>query len=39
VVESGSFGELIAKRGRFAALAKAQFMVDVTAEAAGLAAP
>jgi ATP-binding cassette subfamily B protein len=35
VVESGSFHELIAKEGRFAAFANAQFMVNVTAEAAG----
>jgi ATP-binding cassette subfamily B protein len=39
VVESGSFHELIGKKGRFAAVANTQFMVNMTAEAAGLTTP
>ena len=33
VIESGTFEELVAKGGRFAELAKAQFMVQETARA------
>jgi ATP-binding cassette, subfamily B, beta-glucan exporter len=33
VIESGTFDELVAKGGRFAELAKAQFMVQETARA------
>jgi ATP-binding cassette subfamily B protein len=37
VIESGTFDELVAKRGRFAELARAQFMVrqDKTLQNAG----
>jgi ATP-binding cassette subfamily B protein len=34
VIESGTFDELVAKGGRFAELAKAQFMVHENARAA-----
>jgi ATP-binding cassette subfamily B protein len=34
VIESGTFDELVAKGGRFAELARAQFMVQVDARAA-----
>jgi ABC-type multidrug transport system fused ATPase/permease subunit len=34
VVESGSFAELVALNGKFAALARAQFMTDTHAPAA-----
>jgi ATP-binding cassette subfamily B protein len=34
VIESGTFDELVAKGGRFAELAKAQFMVQESARAA-----
>jgi hypothetical protein len=33
VIESGTFDELVARGGRFAELAKAQFMVQETARA------
>jgi ATP-binding cassette, subfamily B, beta-glucan exporter len=33
VIESGTFDELVAKGGRFAELAKAQFMVQESARA------
>jgi ABC-type multidrug transport system fused ATPase/permease subunit len=38
VIESGTFDELVAKGGRFAELARAQFMVQENARA-GMAAP
>ena len=38
VIESGTFDELVAKGGRFAELAKAQFMVQENARAAHCAA-
>jgi ATP-binding cassette subfamily B protein len=34
VIESGTFDELVSKGGRFAELAKAQFMVQENARAA-----
>jgi ATP-binding cassette, subfamily B, beta-glucan exporter len=33
IIESGSFDELVAKNGRFAELARAQFMVGAAAPA------
>ena len=39
IIESGSFDELVAKNGRFAELARAQFMVGGGARAARLALP
>jgi ATP-binding cassette subfamily B protein len=33
VIESGTFDELVAKGGRFAELARAQFMVQASAQA------
>jgi glucan exporter ATP-binding protein len=38
IIESGSFDELVQKGGRFAELARAQFMVSAAAPAASLAA-
>jgi ATP-binding cassette, subfamily B, beta-glucan exporter len=39
VVESGTFDELVAKGGRFAALARAQFMVQESARANAVQPP
>jgi ATP-binding cassette subfamily B protein len=39
IIESGSFDELVARNGRFAALARAQFMVGAAPAPAALLVP